>query len=126
MTVLADRDAIYQIFYNICHNAVKFSREGGALSIRIRADRDRKVVVSVYNEGSGIPKADLPYVFDRFYKSDKSRGLDKSGVGLGLFIAKTIIQAHGEQIRVESEEGEWCEFLFTLTRTEQTTKGAEA
>ncbi len=118
MTVLADHDAIYQIFYNICHNAVKFSRAGGALRIHIRADRDRKVLVSVYNEGQGIPEADLPYVFDRFYKSDKSRGLDKTGVGLGLFIAKTIIRAHGEKIWVESEEGKYCEFFFTLSEAD--------
>lgn len=120
MTVLADHDAIYQIFYNICHNAVKFSKEGGALRIRIHADRDDKVLISVYNEGQGIPEADLPYVFDRFYKSDKSRGLDKTGLGLGLFIAKTIIQAHGEKIWVESEAGSYCEFFFTLPRGEQT------
>ena len=125
MAVLADHDAIYQIFYNICHNAVKFSRKGGMLRIRIRADRDHKVLVSVYNDGQGIPVVDLPYVFERFYKSDKSRGLDKSGVGLGLFIAKTIIQAHGERIWVESEEGKWCEFFFTLPRTDQPLKGAD-
>lgn len=126
MTVLADHDAIYQIFYNIVHNAVKFSTQGGALKICIRADRDRKVLVSVYNEGQGIPAEDLPYVFERFYKSDKSRGLDKSGVGLGLFIAKTIIQAHGEKIWVESEAGKWCEFFFTLSRTDPPVKGADA
>ena len=123
MMVLADEDAIYQIFYNICHNAVKFSSVGGALRIRIRADRDHKVLVSVYNDGEGIPEADLPYVFERFYKSDKSRGLDKTGVGLGLFIAKTIIQAHGEKIWVESVAGKNCEFFFTLTRTEVPANG---
>lgn len=123
MTVLADHDAIYQIFYNICHNAVKFSKAGGVLRIRIRADRDRKVLVSVYNEGEGIPEADLPYVFDRFYKSDKSRGLDKTGVGLGMFIAKTIIQAHGEKIWVESEEGKNCEFFFTLSEADSQSGG---
>ena len=118
ITVFADHDAIYQIFYNICHNAVKFSRPGGVLRIRIRADRSRKVLVSVYNEGQGIPEADLSQVFERFYKSDKSRGLDKTGVGLGLFIAKTIIRAHGEKIWVESEEGKNCEFFFTLTEAD--------
>ena len=81
--------------------------------------------MSVYNEGQGISTEDLPYVFERFYKSDKSRGLDKSGVGLGLFIAKTIIQAHGERIWVESEAGKWCEFHFTLPRTEQSVKGSD-
>jgi signal transduction histidine kinase len=114
MTVMADRDAIYQIFYNLCDNAVKFSREGGVLSLKVQKLKGRKVLVSVYNEGQGISEADIPYVFERFYKSDKSRGLNKSGVGLGLFISKTIIEAHGEKIWVESDFGEDCCFHFTL------------
>ncbi len=118
MAVEADHDAIYQIFYNICDNAVKFSEEGGALRVRIHRNAEDKVCVSVYNEGAGIAAADLPFVFERFYKSDKSRGLDKSGVGLGLFIAKAIMDAHGEPIWVESEEGKYCEFQFTLPSTE--------
>jgi signal transduction histidine kinase len=71
-------------------------------------------LVSVYNEGQGIAAEDLPYVFDRFYKSDKSRGLDKTGVGLGLYISKTMIDAHGEKLCVRSEEGKNCEFQFAL------------
>lgn len=115
MMVYADHDAIYQIFYNICHNAVKFSVKGGIFRIRI-TEKERKVQVSVFNEGQGIAQEDLPYVFERFYKSDKSRGLDKSGVGLGLFIAKTIVEAHGEKIWVESETGKNCEFFFTMPK----------
>ncbi len=115
--VQADHDAIYQVFYNICHNAVKFSNDGGILRLCITEARDKKVQVSVYNEGVGIPKNDLAMVFDQFYKSDKSRGLDKSGIGLGLYISKTIIAAHGEKIWVKSESGKDCEFFFTLTRT---------
>lgn len=114
MTVVADRDAIYQILYNLCDNAVKFAREDGVLSLNVQKLKGRKVLVSVYNEGQGIAEADLPYVFERFYKSDKSRGLNKSGVGLGLFIAKTIIEAHEEKIWVESDFGEDCCFYFTL------------
>ena len=113
MMVIADRDAVYQILYNICDNAVKFSKEEGKYKISLHA-KDKKVFVAVYNEGAGIPKDDLPYVFDRFYKADKSRGLDKTGTGLGLFIAKTIIDAHGEDIWVRSEENRFCEFIFTL------------
>lgn len=116
MVVWADRDAIYQILYNICDNAVKFSRVGGVYRISI-LERDKKVYVSVYNEGNGIPAAELPFVFDRFYKSDKSRGLDKTGVGLGLYICKTIIDAHEEEIWVKSTEGKFCEFVFTLPYT---------
>lgn len=115
MMVYADHDAIYQIFYNICHNAVKFSSEGGQFRIRI-TEKEKKIQVSVFNEGQGIAREDLPYVFERFYKSDKSRGLDKSGLGLGLFIAKTIVAAHGEKIWVESEPGRNCEFFFTLSK----------
>lgn len=124
MTAIADHDAIYQIFYNICHNAVKFSVVGGLLRIRIHENREHKLLISVYNEGQGIPEADLPYVFERFYKSDKSRGLDKNGVGLGMFISKTIIQAHGESIWVESKEGKYCEFLFTLPKADSNVHGS--
>ncbi len=116
MIVYADRDAIYQILYNICDNAVKFTKEGGKYRISI-LERDKKVYISVFNEGIGIPAEELPFVFERFYKSDKSRGLDKTGVGLGLFIAKTIIDAHEEEIWVKSEYGANCEFVFTLPYT---------
>ncbi len=116
MSVEADRDAIYQILYNICDNAVKFAKDGGMYRISIRSQDKKKLVVSVFNEGAGISKDDLPYVFERFYKADKSRGIDKSGVGLGMFISKTIIDAHGEKIWVESKEGESCEFFFTLKK----------
>ena len=114
----ADRDAIYQILYNICDNAVKFSCEGGRLSLTLRNTKDKKVHIRVFNEGIGIPPADLPFIFERFYKSDKSRGLDKSGVGLGMFIAKTIIDAHHEKIWVESEYQKNCAFQFTLAKVD--------
>jgi len=117
--VWADHDAIYQILYNICDNAVKFSREGGKYRIRI-LEKDRKIFVSVMNEGDGIKSEELPHVFDRFYKTDKSRGLDKTGVGLGLYIAKSIIDAHSEEIWVQSKFGEYCEFIFTLQKATDT------
>ena len=114
--VTADRDAIHQVLYNLCDNAIKFSRTGGKYVVGIH-ETGPKVEVSVYNEGDGISPDDLPYVFDRFYKSDKSRGLDKTGAGLGLYISRTIIEAHHEKIRVESEYGKWCRFAFTLPKT---------
>ena len=122
MFVLADRDAIHQILYNICDNAVKFAREKGKLRMSFTwsggdSGKNRKAVVKVFNQGQGIPPEDLPFVFERFYKSDKSRSLDKSGVGLGMFISKTIIEAHKETISVSSEYGQSCEFTFTLART---------
>ena len=113
MYVWADKDAIHQIFYNICDNAIKFSVEGGRYEISIK-QKDRQIYVSVYNEGQGISKEDLPFIFERFYKSDKSRGMDKTGVGLGMYIARTILEAQGQRIWVESEEGKWCRFTFTL------------
>jgi len=113
MSVIADHDSIHQILYNLVDNAVKFSYEKGLLEISIR-QKDKKTFVSVKNEGKGIPKDELPLVFDQFYKSDKSRGLDKSGLGLGLYICKTVIDRHDEEIWVKSEEGAWCEFVFTL------------
>ncbi|MBO4868146.1 MAG: HAMP domain-containing histidine kinase [Clostridia bacterium] len=117
MYVNADRDAVYQVLYNLCDNAVKFARDGGVYRIS-HIERDGKIYTAVYNEGEGIAKEDLPMVFDRFYKSDKSRGLDRTGVGLGLYIVKTIIDSHGEEIWVNSVYGEYCEFVFTLTPAE--------
>jgi len=117
MFVRADRDSIYQVLYNICENAVKFSVKGGEYKIKISyqdANKHKKIAVSVFNNGEGIPQEDLNFVFERFYKADKSRGKDKKGVGLGMFIAKTIIDAHGESISVKSQENLYCEFTFTL------------
>lgn len=115
MYCLGDRDAINQVIYNLCHNAIKFSYERGKYIIQIKAVDD-KLQFSIYNEGIGIADEDKSHVFDRFYKGDKSRGLDKTGVGLGLFITKTILEAHNEKIRVESEYGKYCKFSFTLPR----------
>lgn len=116
MLVSADKDAIHQILYNICDNGIKFAYEKGKYIITIKQISGKKISVSVFNEGIGIPSEDLPFVFDRFYKSDKSRGLDKTGVGLGLYIARTIIDAHEEQIFVRSEYEKNCEFVFTLAQ----------
>lgn len=111
--VLADADAMYRVLYNLIENAVKFSREEGQLSLSL-SKTAAGVHVEVYNEGIGISPEDLPNVFDRFYKSDKSRGVDKKGVGLGLYFVKTIVVAHGGTIRVESRAGEYCRFILDL------------
>ncbi len=118
MPVHADRDAIHQILYNLLENAIKFSYDGGRLSLSIRAGERGRYTVRVYNEGNGVSAEDLPYIFDRFYKSDKSRGLDKVGVGLGLYIVKTMLTACGESICAESEEGRYCAFEFTIRRAD--------
>ncbi len=114
MLAYADRDAIHQVLYNLCDNAVKFSREKGVLRIAIKRIKGKKLLCEVYNEGQGISTQDINYVFERFYKSDKSRGLNKNGAGLGLFISKTIMDAHDEKLWVESEYGKNCCFRFTL------------
>ena len=118
MIVHGDKDAVYQVLYNLCHNAIKFSRDGGKFVITISRTDRKKIKISVFDEGQGIPAEDSKLVFDRFYKIDKSRGLDKSGVGLGLYISKTIIEAHGENIWVESNGTDNCEFIFTLKEGE--------
>lgn len=117
MSANADKDAIYQIIYNLCHNAIKFSEVGGRFVINISRIPGKKIKVSVYDQGQVIPPEDAKHIFDRFYKTDKSRGLDKSGVGLGLYICKTIVDAHGETIQHESHE-DGCEFWFTLKEGE--------
>lgn len=125
MPVYADRDAIHQVLYNLCDNAVKFAREGGHYLLTLRDQKD-KIYVSVYNDGEGIPESDIPYVFDRFYKSDRSRGLDKTGVGLGLYISRTIMESHGERIWVESDFGNNCMFTFSLKRADRTEETSRA
>ena len=113
----ADKDAVHQVLYNLCHNAIKFSRTGGRFTISIDSSDARKVTVSVFDEGQAISSEDLPHVFERFYKTDKSRGLDKSGVGLGLYICKTLVEAHDETISVSSVENVGTEFKFTLKKS---------
>lgn len=116
--VYADRDAIHQVLYNLTDNAIKFTNEGGLIKISVK-ETGPKYEICVYNTGIGIKEEDLPYVFERFYKSDSSRGLDKTGTGLGLYIVKTKIEAHGEKIFAESKSGEYCLFRFTLTKNEK-------
>ena len=114
MIALADPDSIYQVLYNLCDNAVKFASEGGLLAIRVKRAKGKKISVEVFNEGQGIAPNDINLVFERFYKSDKSRGLNKNGAGLGLFISKTIIDAQNGEIWAESEYGKNCCFGFAI------------
>ena len=121
MPANADKDAIYQIIYNLCHNAIKFAKDGGKFRIGIERIPGKKIKISVFDQGQVISPEDAKHIFDRFYKTDKSRGLDKSGVGLGLYICKTIIDSHGETIKLESHE-DGCEFWFTLKEGEPIVK----
>ena len=111
--VWGDPDAITQVCYNLLDNAIKFSYEESALGISI-VTRAGKAYVSVRNHGDTIPPEELPLVFDRFHKTDHSRSEDRDGVGLGLYIVKTILNNHKENITVTSEDGV-TEFTFTLT-----------
>lgn len=112
--VMADKDSIQRVLTNLMDNAIKFTEEGGFIDISTGPDGKGKIFVTIQNSGMGIDKKDLAHIFDRFYKTDKSRSLDKNGTGLGLYIAKSIIQGHGETIWAESEPGAFTRFSFTL------------
>ena len=110
----ANEDYVTQVVYNLIDNAVKFCPEGQVLGIRIR-EGDSKAYISVSNQGQTIPAEELPLVFDRFHKIDKSRTQNRDGWGLGLYIVKTIVCSHGENISVTSRDGT-TEFTFTMPR----------
>ena len=114
--VHADKDGITQVIYNLLDNAVKFADRGSCITLRLYKD-EKKAYVAVRDIGETIPPDDLPYIFDRFHKSDRSRSLDKDGVGLGLSLVKSIINGHDEDIVVRSENGV-TEFVFSLALTE--------
>ena len=111
--VYADPDLIHQVAYNLLDNAIKFTPAGG--TIRFSVEKlGPEAEISIWNSGQGISPEALPYVLERFYKEDRSRGLHARGSGLGLNICKVLVNLSGGQIRVESQQGEWCRFVFTL------------
>ena len=112
LLVMGDVDHLYRAVYNLVDNAVKFIEQGGRLCLRARKEGDF-CVFSISNTGAGIAAEDLPHIFDRFYKADRSRSMDKTGAGLGLYIVKNIINLHGGEISVRSDGGE-TEFELTL------------
>ena len=116
MYVEADMDKIQQVLYNLLDNAIKFSHHNSVIKIET-TEKHNKIFVSVKDSGIGIPKDDLKLIWDRFYKSDLSRGKDKKGTGLGLSITKEIIRSHGEHINVISTEGVGTEFIFSLPKS---------
>ncbi|MDO5417732.1 MAG: HAMP domain-containing sensor histidine kinase [Lachnospiraceae bacterium] len=113
--VYADLGKIQQVLYNLIDNAIKFSHNDSVIFIQA-SQKYEKIFVSVKDTGIGIPKDSLKKIWERFYKSDLSRGKDKKGTGLGLCIVKEIIQSHGENIDVVSTEGVGTEFIFSLPR----------
>jgi len=111
--VKADKGRIQQVIYNLIDNAIKFSKENSYIYITVK-EKGEKAQISIKDTGCGIAKEDIDKIWDRFYKSDSSRGRDKKGSGLGLSITKEVIQAHGENIDVVSTVGVGTEFIFTL------------
>ena len=115
MMVWADRDRISQVVTNLVDNAVKFSSDGGSLKIWTTSDDD-KVYINIADSGEGIPKEDEPYIFERFFKADKSHSRSRPGTGIGLSIVKRILTQHGEDISLKNEPGKGATFTFTLTK----------
>ncbi len=115
--VHADMGKIQQVLYNLLDNAIKFSHTNSIIKIET-TEKNGRIFVSVKDSGIGIPKDSVKLIFDRFYKTDLSRGKDKKGTGLGLSIVKEIINAHKENINVVSTEGVGSEFIFTLSESD--------
>lgn len=109
--VRADKDKIIRVITNLIDNAIKFTNDGGTITISVQ--KGKQVFVSVQNTGIGISAEDLPFIWNRFYKADKSRGMNREGTGLGLFIVKGILDQHKQKIRVTSKDG-LTTFIFTL------------
>lgn len=112
--VVADKDKISRVVHNLLSNAVKFSKQEGIIEVETTLSTENKVLVSVKDYGVGISANDQKYIFDRFYKVDATRNQDKNGMGLGLSIVREFLQAHEETITVQSKEGEWTKFIFSL------------
>ena len=111
--VEGDPDMLHQVVYNLIDNAVKFTNEGGYLRISV-IQANGRTTVGIENSGPGIAPDELPMVFERFYKTDKSRSRDKNGMGLGLYIVRTIIRLHGGEITVVSEQDKFTRFEFWI------------
>lgn len=113
--VHADRDRISQVLINLISNAVKYTPDGGKIRVFL-SDRPDSVVLHIQDTGIGIPEEELPYIFERFYRADKSRNRNTGGSGIGLAIVKSIVSAHGGTIDVESRLGEGSNFIVTLPK----------
>lgn len=113
VTAYADKDLIQQVIYNLFDNAVKFTPENGVITV-FAENKDKKTRVRIRNSGAGVSNEEISRIFERFYKVDKSRSFDVKGVGLGLYIVKTIINMHDGEITARSEEGQYTEFAFEI------------
>lgn len=113
--IVADRDLLHQVVFNLIDNAVKFTPENGEISFFAKSDSD-STTVTIRNSGAGVSPEQISRIFERFYKVDQSRSFDVKGVGLGLYIVKTIINMHDGKITASSKEGEYTEFTFVIPR----------
>ncbi|MBC7262504.1 MAG: hypothetical protein H5T63_10905, partial [Chloroflexi bacterium] len=111
--VFGDKERLKQVVRNLVHNAIKFTPKGGHVTIFATVEPGR-IVVSVQDDGIGIPAEALPHLFERFYQVDSSSTRRAGGTGLGLYICKQIVTAHGGEIWVRSEVGKGSTFSFTL------------
>lgn len=107
-----DVDMIHQVAYNLIENAIKYTPRDGKITFSFEHDSCHKIKIK--NHGAGIPAEDLPHIFERFYKVDKSRGLDSKSTGIGLYIVKTLLKIHGQDISANSDGKTYTEFVFTL------------
>ena len=114
--VLADKDSISRVLTNLFDNAIKFNIKNGYIKVNVK-ETGNKITVSVENSGIGIDGEELSHIWERFYKTDKSRSYDKKGMGLGLYMVQGIISAHGEKIWAESKKNSWARFTFTLKKS---------
>ena len=114
LTVKADRDLIHQVLYNLVDNAVKFTNVGGEISFKMYRNERGHTHFIIRNSGTGIEAKDLPHIFERFYKTDRSRSAVRDSTGLGLYIVKTIIDIHHGQITVRSQPNRYTEFDFYI------------
>ena len=121
LSVEGDPDMLHQVVYNLVENASKFTNEGGDITVKTE-DTGDEAVISITNTGEGIPPDQIGFIFDRFYKTDKSRSHDKNGMGLGLYLVRSIIRQHGGDITAKSVEGEYTTFEFRIPKKKESGK----
>ena len=115
--VYSDQDSVYRVIYNLLDNAVKFVNSQGQITLRMEK-RDGMIYTSIRNTGEGIAQRDVGHIFERFYKTDKSRSKNRNGVGIGLYLVRTIVKDQGGDIYVSSKEGQFAQFTFSLPAAE--------
>jgi two-component system phosphate regulon sensor histidine kinase PhoR len=118
--VVGDKDKVQQIVENLVVNSIKYGKDGGLTQVSVKNLTSQKVLIQISDDGEGIEKQNIPRLFERFYRVDKSGARSEGGSGLGLAIVKHIIEAHNEKIYVESEYGIGSEFSFTMEKAKST------